>query len=248
MKKTLIFALLAVTALFASCEKEIPSDDGPIAKGTVLEARLSDLTKTAIDGAKVSWTTDDAICVNGVASSSVSIDGETASFSFAQELSAPYSAVSPASIYKNAETVTLPASWSGSSFGIPLYAYLESGEAVRVFAVHGSLVLLRTEAFLGAGAYDENIFLYCEEHILARRLCDAGWETFLVTFPCYRHAGGGTTGKAGGAAVRQKHRQQSERYYYRQYLGAGPLQLCFVRIFQAVVYLETLIGEKLGLI
>lgn len=115
-----------------------------------------------------------------------------------------------------------------------------------VGAVHGSLVLVKTEDFRQAGGFDEKVFLYCEEKILGRRLAMTGKKTVL-TDAVYSHAGSETLRKDGMDAVqRQKLRQESERYYYRTYLQAGPAEMLLARMQQGIVLLETVIGEKLG--
>ena len=140
MKKYMILAALA--ALFAaSCTKEsdrmdVP-DPGESAGNTVLRASLPGLeTKTAIDGTKVTWTAGDAIAVNGVASAALTEGGATAEFRFDGTLEAPYRAVYPASLYKDAGTVTLPAEWPASTV-VPLVGYAASGSEIRFSALVG---------------------------------------------------------------------------------------------------------------
>ena len=119
----------------------------------------------------------------------------------------------------------------------------------EVFAVHGSILMVHAERFLSSGGYDEKIFLYCEENVLGKRLKERGLRTVLVPSPAYRHQGGGSIRRsAKGAVRRERLRQASELYYYRTYLGAGPLRLMAARVFQAVVLLETAIASRLGLL
>ncbi len=107
-------------------------DSAPeLQKVTTLQATLSPLTKTAINGVKVSWDADDAIDVNGVCSSAIKIEGEGASFEFADAISAPFSAVSPAMLYYNADAVWLSEElFLEQTTDIPLVAYSESGTAL----------------------------------------------------------------------------------------------------------------------
>ena len=132
MKKCMIFAAIAAAVLAAGCAKETLVETE---QGTVLNATLSSLTKTAIDGVKVTWTEGDAIIVNGAKSNAITEAAATAKFEFKSALTAPYKAVYPTSIYKDEATVTLPASLDVSSFFTPLAGYLESGDAISFKAL-----------------------------------------------------------------------------------------------------------------
>lgn len=126
--KTLKYIIPACCVALASCseanpdkaESEIPSDGG-----TVLTAVIGTDTRTML-GDKVGkeypilWTEGDKINVNGESSSEAVIkDGsKQASFAFGKEMSAPYSAVYPASAYKAEGVITIPSkqSYAAGSF------------------------------------------------------------------------------------------------------------------------------------
>jgi N-acetylglucosaminyl-diphospho-decaprenol L-rhamnosyltransferase len=56
----------------------------------------------------------------------------------------------------------------------------------------GSFMLVRRSALLGAGAFDERFFLYCEEPDLCLRIRDAGWQVrHLPQMTIVHHAGKG---------------------------------------------------------
>ena len=147
-KTTLAVFATAAAILAAGCTKETPEQVVTPTKEikTVLSADLRPLTKTAIDGVKVSWTKNDAISVNGSTSEPLQADAEKADFSFTDVLTAPYSAVYPASIGKDATTVTLPAQWDGTSAPTPLAAYAASGTSLGFAPVTSLLKLQVTGA------------------------------------------------------------------------------------------------------
>ena len=134
MKK--IFFAIVSTLLVAGCAKEnlveqMGSQDGV----TVLTAGTPS-TKTVLQNdQKVLWTNGDKINVNGVESNALAIEEdavETATFTIPGTLSNPYKALFPASIYKDAQTVTLPAvqAYAENSFGAtaaPMAAYQANG-------------------------------------------------------------------------------------------------------------------------
>ncbi|MBO4447822.1 MAG: hypothetical protein J5764_06830, partial [Bacteroidales bacterium] len=98
MKKYCSIFLL-ITAL--ACQKE--SD-----KVTILHATVED-SRTTLDYPSILWSPDDAIVVNGKTSTAISIynDGHGADFTL-PELTAPYSAVYPASAYATSVRAILP--------------------------------------------------------------------------------------------------------------------------------------------
>ena len=143
MKRNMFMSAMALTAMFAAaCSNEI--ENAPeTTEGTVLTAgfaseapaRQSVQTKTVLENDKtVKWTKGDKIMVNGKISNAAEIsgEGETATFSFGESLTAPYSAVFPSSIYTDAATVTLPAvqTYKAGSFAetaAPMCAYASEG-------------------------------------------------------------------------------------------------------------------------
>ncbi len=141
MKKIMIFAAIAAAVLAAGCAKENLVQPE---QGTVLKASLSSLTKTAIDGVKVTWTEGDAINVNGANSYAITEAAATATFEFKTALTAPYKAVYPTTIYKDASTVTLPSALDADKVFTPLAGYLESGETMSFKALTAFLKISLT--------------------------------------------------------------------------------------------------------
>ena len=138
-----IFVLLSLISVLAACAKEQPaSEPVPSAGGTVLKASLENL-KTSISGLKVSWTAGDAINVNGAVSRSLSAATTSGVFVFDSPVQAPYKAVYPTSLDKNATTLTLPSVWA--TFNVPLLGYLESGDNIA-FKSFTSIIKLEITA------------------------------------------------------------------------------------------------------
>ena len=115
MKKTFVFLVFAAVSLVACTREELnPEEHHPVVK-TVLTVGTAQ-TKTTLgdveDGQRqLYWANNDEINVNGCTSgklTGLAANTTSASFSFDDELTAPYKALYPASIYKDATTVTLP--------------------------------------------------------------------------------------------------------------------------------------------
>ena len=124
MRKLVLLAF-AAAALLCACNREI-APDVPVASGTSLTISCPD-TKTVLgedsgSGHQLYWADGDMVNVNGspsAALSEVPSGSTSARFDFPQVvLTAPYNAVYPASIWKNANMVQLP--HSATSGIIPL--------------------------------------------------------------------------------------------------------------------------------
>ncbi|MBO4670667.1 MAG: DUF4886 domain-containing protein [Bacteroidales bacterium] len=135
MKKFLVIAAAAAMALTA-CTKE-PALVDPALKDikTVITADLGQLTKTSIDGVKISWTAGDAVCVNGATSAALTEASSSAQFGFTEVLTPPYKAVYPASLWKDEATISLPAQRSSASLDLPLSGYVASGNSISFSAL-----------------------------------------------------------------------------------------------------------------
>ena len=122
MKK--IFRTVAALAvvMFAGCTNDVTNDVvAPVGDGTTVTVGIAD-TKTylgeLVDGArKVYWHNGDQIAINGVASTAMTLNEEktAAVFEFDAALTHPYSVLYPASMYKDAQTITLPAIQAGAT-------------------------------------------------------------------------------------------------------------------------------------
>ena len=141
MKKSSIIPLLI---LAAACTVEGPENSGT----TVLSVEISpDATKTymAPDANpsgehQVYWSDGDCLSLNGTASNPLTGIGQgttSANFTFPGVLNPPYSILYPASFWKNASTITLPAeqTYAAGSFAAgaePLAGYTADGSTVSV--------------------------------------------------------------------------------------------------------------------
>ena len=140
MKKSFIISLLVLSA---ACTLEGPENSGT----TVLKVDISsDATKTYMDPDgnngehQIYWSNGDCLSLNGTASNPLSGIGEgttSANFNFSGVINPPYSILYPASMWKDASTITLPAaqSYAAGSFATgtePLAGYSDDGSNASV--------------------------------------------------------------------------------------------------------------------
>ena len=164
MKKfSIIAAVLPLIVLFPSCKEEEPA---PKQEMTVLTVGLPDgVSKTVLgqsqDGKrKVYWSNGDRMTLNGTASNPLSGVGEEASsatFAFPGLLSAPYDLLYPAAFYKDATTITLPATqvWADGSFApdtAPMACHLETAGGSASVSHLCSILRLRVLKDAGVSA------------------------------------------------------------------------------------------------
>ena len=126
--------------------------------------------------------------------------------------------------------------------------YFEGKRAVYVDAVHGSMLMVEGKKFLEAGGYDEGIFLYQEETVLASRLKKLGYKSLLVLDQKYRHEHSVSISKSfNGQMDRQKLRNASVLYYLKNYVGICAIKEAFAKMWFAVIMLEIKVAGLLGM-
>lgn len=111
-----------------------------------------------------------------------------------------------------------------------------------VDAVCGSFFMLRADRFpVGEihKVFDKNIFLYYEEKVLGQKLKSMGLKAVLAQNCSYVHAHSVSIDKSvKRIGDKQRLLHESKLYYYREYLGAGPVKMACARAFLAVVLAE----------
>lgn len=65
--------------------------------------------------------------------------------------------------------------------------YFENKKECSVYAVPGSMLLVDAKKMMSVGGYDEDFFLYYEEHVLAEKMKKAGYETIFLPDAGYIH-------------------------------------------------------------
>lgn len=88
---------------------------------------------------------------------------------------------------------------------------------LRVDGVTGGLMLVRREAFESVGGFDENFFLFFEEHDLQRRIEKQGWECYYLPHAEIQHLF--EESFRNSSIDIDKVFIQSALYYYRKYYG-----------------------------
>lgn len=110
----------------------------------------------------------------------------------------------------------------------------------------GALLMLRLDIIDSLGGYDESMFLYGEENVIAYKLKKANFKTALITNRFYIHNASTSIKKRFDSIYnRQRLREISTLFYFKNYLRINALQYVFSVLFFKIIGLETLIAEKL---
>lgn len=116
MKNRYFIIACAAAVIATGCAKEA-MDNASLSSKTVLSVTIADGSKTTLgelsEGSRpIYWSDGDVMCCNGVSSvalSNVPEKATAAEFTFDAVLERPYNLLYPASLYKDATTLTLPA-------------------------------------------------------------------------------------------------------------------------------------------
>lgn len=114
-----------------------------------------------------------------------------------------------------------------------------------VEVVQGSFFAITAEAFEKINGLDENIFLYYEELILAKKLKAAGYKTGLLTNETYLHNHSVSIRRSMKNIKIWKAVLKSKYYYQKNYNNANALQMILLRICGGFSLFEKLIIEVL---
>lgn len=110
--------------------------------------------------------------------------------------------------------------------------------------VAGSMLIIRTEFFVKAGMYDENIFLYCEEMVLGKRLARIGYKTALLGNCSFVHAHSVSIKKSMRTSyIRKRTQWKSREYVLSKYYQLSKIDKIIVIITKWVSLAELRIGS-----
>lgn len=117
--------------------------------------------------------------------------------------------------------------------------YFEGKTAVYVDAVHGSMLMVDGAVFMDCGGYDEGLFLYQEEAVLAWKMKSKGYRTVLLLKCSYQHEHSvSITRSLKSYLARQQQRHDSTMYYFKHYLRINWIQEWITGVWFGILLLE----------
>ena len=91
---------------------------------------------------------------------------------------------------------------------------------IEVDGVTGGLMMVRREAFESVGLFDENFFLFFEEHDLLKRIKEKGWKIYYLPDAEIRHYFEESF-RNSTIDVGSIYMQSANHYYHKHYKKAG---------------------------
>lgn len=113
----------------------------------------------------------------------------------------------------------------------PYVDVVERGEVdyrLEVDCLAGAMLMVRSSHFLEIGGYDERVFLFAEEMILAKRLKEYGFISLYLPYESYSHLHSASVSKSySKRASRLKIQYASRRFLLKEYYDASSFDLAF---------------------
>lgn len=100
-------------------------------------------------------------------------------------------------------------------------------EVLKVEAISGAFFIIRYNILKEIGLFDENVFLFYEEDILAQKLKAKGYETVSLNSEKFIHFESQTIGKTLSYYKKMKQMYISKMYYHKTYNKINSMQ-CFI--------------------
>lgn len=128
------------------------------------------------------------------------------------------------------------------------YAKLRQGEysteeytqdVLEVEAISGAFFMVKYEILKEIGMFDENVFLFYEEDILAKKLQEKGYKTVSVNDVKFIHYESQTIGKTLNYYNKMKQLYKSKMYYHEKYNH--------IKVWQKVIFQILNIFRKIEL-
>ena len=101
----------------------------------------------------------------------------------------------------------------------------------NVDIVKGSFLAVRLRDFIDVGGFDEGVFLFCEERILAKKMKDAGKKVGVVPSAKYLHNHSVSINKSyKKRRLQMKLLYKSRLYYNERYEGVNKIKLLILKL------------------
>lgn len=114
-------------------------------------------------------------------------------------------------------------------------------KALKVEAVSGAFFVIKYDVFEKCGFFDENVFLFYEEDILASKIKNLGYEEYSLNDITFTHYESQTISKVYSYFNKIKILQKSKIYYQKKYNHINFLQIIIFEILNFWRKIELLI-------
>ena len=112
---------------------------------------------------------------------------------------------------------------------------------LEVEAISGAFFIVKREVLEQIGDFDENVFLFYEEDILAHKLREKGYKTISVNDVRFIHYESQTIGKTLSYYRKMKQLHKSKMYYHKQYNHMNKMQSFLLQVLNICRKIELIL-------
>lgn len=113
--------------------------------------------------------------------------------------------------------------------------------ALKVEAISGAFFIIKKEVLDKIKAFDENIFLFYEEDILAKQLEEFNYEIYSLNDISFTHYESQTIGKTFNYFKKMKELYNSKMYYHKKYTKINKFQVLIFKLLRGIRIIELLV-------
>lgn len=130
------------------------------------------------------------------------------------------------------------------------YSVLRNGEysetdyknpVLKVEAISGAFFIIKKEVLDKINMFDENVFLFYEEDILAKQVQNLGLEIYSLNDISFKHYESQTIGKTFTYFKKMKELYKSKMYYHKTYTKLNKFQVLIFKLLRGIRIIELLV-------
>lgn len=114
-------------------------------------------------------------------------------------------------------------------------------ERLKVDCISGAFFIMRRNVYEEINRFDENVFLFYEEDILAKQLLEKQYDTICLNNIKFKHFESRTIGKTFSYYKKIKELYKSKMYYHKTYTKINIFQVLIFKILHGIRILELLV-------
>lgn len=112
---------------------------------------------------------------------------------------------------------------------------------LKVEVISGAFFIIKKEVLDKINMFDENVFLFYEEDILAMQLKENGYEIYSLNDINFRHYESQAIGKTFSYFKKMRELYNSKMYYHRTYTKLNKIQVLIFRLLHGIRIIELLV-------
>lgn len=112
---------------------------------------------------------------------------------------------------------------------------------LKVDSISGAFFVIRRNVYEEINRFDENVFLFYEEDILAKQLLEKQYDTICLNDIKFKHFESRTIGKTFSYYKKIKELYKSKMYYHKTYTKINAFQVLIFKILHGIRIIELLV-------